>query len=127
MTTLPSSLTWRRFRDFLLNTIHRFGRTAMENGRDCFIWERLLKPRRKRSKSSTQKGGDFTIAALRLVCVSRVLKNPYLMSRATNLECADNGGALDLLAFCGQRIQGGVALRLPPHSKLVFQRPVSSL
>ena len=30
---------------------------------------------------------------------SRVLKNSYLMSRATNLECADNGGALDFLAF----------------------------
>jgi hypothetical protein len=29
----------------------------------------------------------------------RVLKNSYLMSRATNLECADNGGALDFLAF----------------------------
>src|SRR5258706_8912768 len=30
---------------------------------------------------------------------NRVLKNSYSMSRATNLECADNGGALDLLAF----------------------------
>jgi molybdate transport system substrate-binding protein len=33
------------------------------------------------------------------------------------LECADNGGALDLLT--GSLIQSGVALRLPPHSKLL--------
>src|SRR5258706_14325841 len=30
---------------------------------------------------------------------SRVLENSYSMSRATNLECADNGGAVDFLAF----------------------------
>jgi hypothetical protein len=29
----------------------------------------------------------------------RLLKNSYLVSRATDLECADNGGALDFLAF----------------------------
>jgi hypothetical protein len=43
------------------------------------------------------------------------------MSRTRNLECADNGGALDFLAFQHPRIQSGVALRLPPHSKSVFQ------
>ncbi len=46
------------------------------------------------------------------------------MFRATNLECAESGGALDFLAFAGQRIQSGVALRLPPHSTLLFQQPV---
>ncbi len=39
------------------------------------------------------------------------------MARAQNLECADNGGALDYFAFRHLRIQSGVALRLPPHSK----------
>src|SRR5712692_4354552 len=37
-----------------------------------------------------------------------------LRVEALNLECADNGGALD---FVRLRIQSGVALRLPPHSK----------
>jgi hypothetical protein len=31
-------------------------------------------------------------------------------TEATNLECADIGGALDLFAFLGQWIQSGVAL-----------------
>jgi molybdate transport system substrate-binding protein len=39
------------------------------------------------------------------------------MQRIRNLECADNGGALDLLI--GSLIQSGVTLRLPPHSKLL--------
>jgi hypothetical protein len=30
---------------------------------------------------------------------SLLLKNCFRMSRATNLECADNGGALDFLAL----------------------------
>ena len=32
-----------------------------------------------------------------------------------NLECADNGGALDLLVCWHNLIQSGIALRLPPH------------
>jgi hypothetical protein len=38
---------------------------------------------------------------------------------AFHLECADNGGALDLLAISCRRTQSDVALRLPSHSKLV--------
>jgi two-component system, NarL family, response regulator LiaR len=45
------------------------------------------------------------------------------MKRGQDLECADNGGALDLLAFRHRRIQSAVALRLPAHSKYVFQQP----
>jgi hypothetical protein len=39
---------------------------------------------------------------------------------ARNLECGDNGGVLDSFAFRQLRIQGGVALRLPPHSTYAF-------
>jgi len=46
-----------------------------------------------------------------------MLKESLPMARAQNLECADNGGALDYFAFRHLRIQSGVALRLPPHSK----------
>jgi hypothetical protein len=46
------------------------------------------------------------------------------VAKARNLECADNGGALDSYHFRNQRIQSGVALRLPPHSKLVFSSQV---
>jgi hypothetical protein len=31
----------------------------------------------------------------------RLLKNSSSMAKPRNLECADNGGALDFLPFCG--------------------------
>ncbi|HEV7684425.1 MAG TPA: hypothetical protein VGO68_20100 [Pyrinomonadaceae bacterium] len=43
------------------------------------------------------------------------------------MECADRGGTLDFLAFTNQGIQSGVALRLPPHSKISFQQPESDI
>ena len=51
---------------------------------------------------------------------NRLLKKSSRKESGRNLECADNGGALDFLAFRYLRIQSGVALRLPPHSKYVF-------
>jgi hypothetical protein len=48
---------------------------------------------------------------------SRLLKKSPQMKSGQNLECADNGGALDFLAFRHRRIQSAVALRLPAHSK----------
>jgi hypothetical protein len=51
------------------------------------------------------------------------MKNSLLTARARNLECADNGGALDFFAVRRLQIQSGVAPRLPPHSKYVFQQP----
>ena len=53
---------------------------------------------------------------------SRLLEKDFTDGKQ-NLECADNGGALDFSAFRRLRIQSGVALRLPPHSKYVFQQP----
>src|SRR5437762_6725748 len=53
----------------------------------------------------------------------RLLKKSSRKESGRNLECADNGGALDFLAFRYLRIQSGVALRLAPHSKYVFQHP----
>jgi hypothetical protein len=47
------------------------------------------------------------------------------MARPRNLECADNGGALDFFATRYLLIQSGVALRLPPHSKCFFYRSLS--
>ncbi len=58
---------------------------------------------------------------------SRLLKKSSRRESGQNLECADNGGALDFLAFRYLRIQSGVALRLPPHSKYVFQHPARPL
>ena len=42
-----------------------------------------------------------------------------LMKSGQDLECADNGGALDFLTVWHRRIQSAVALRLPAHSKYV--------
>ncbi len=39
------------------------------------------------------------------------------------MECGGSDAALDSLGFQGSPIQSGVALRLPPHSKSVFQQP----
>jgi hypothetical protein len=50
-----------------------------------------------------------------------------LKTEAPNLGCADSGGAFDFLEFLQQRIQSGVALRLPPHFKLVFQQPAGTM
>jgi len=51
---------------------------------------------------SRQSGAPSLAWATRTIGMSLLagwLKNSYSMSRATNLECADNGGALDFLAF----------------------------
>jgi len=42
-----------------------------------------------------------------------------LMKSGQDLDCADNGGALDFLTVCHRRFQSAVALRLPAHSKYV--------
>jgi hypothetical protein len=40
-----------------------------------------------------------------------------------DLECADCGGALDCRGTSEMKlIQSGVALRLPPHSKMVIDK-----
>ena len=44
---------------------------------------------------------------------NRLLKKSSRKESGQNLECADNGGALDFLAFRYLRIQSGVALRPP--------------
>src|SRR5258706_15454481 len=71
----------------------RFARDATPLGLCSFL---QLNPR-----VAARRGhpGLSCTTASRLEESSRVLKNSYSMSRATNLECADNGGALDFLAF----------------------------
>ncbi len=58
---------------------------------------------------------------------NRVLKNSYSMSRATNLECADNGGALDFLAFSWSANPKRRRATLAAALKLVFQHPAKAL
>jgi hypothetical protein len=45
--------------------------------------------------------------------------------KGANLECADNGGALGFLASASAKSKA--ALRLPPHSKFIFQQPARFL
>jgi hypothetical protein len=65
---------------------------------------------------------------LRRANTSRLLKKSPPMKSGQDLECAYNGRALDLLESQRRRIQSAVALRLPAHSKYVFeQQPVRSV